>query len=222
MSQINSVIRATLTSGSLLLLALIPLGGALPAQQLSLGAGYTKMDGRIGDSESDHGVIVRLGIDLVSRAHLSWSLEGGMERLNEVHRQSTTTCVFPPGGGTGQCHFDIRNRDTGWSLGTTLRIAPNEALVRPYALVGLGFLTVREHERQLVTDDNGATLPNFTFDASFNDQALQGHLGAGLTARPAKWPVALYAEGRMTRLIHNYSGGIVGNWNPTVVVGIRR
>ena len=144
-----------------------------------------------------------------------------MERLNLVHRQSTTTC-FRPGGGTGPCHFDSRNRDTGWSLGTTLRLSPGTGPVRPYALVGLGFLTVREHQRQVVTNDAGETLDNFSFDGSFNDHALQGHLGAGITTRPAGWPVALYAEGRMTRLIHNYSGGIVGNWNPTVVVGVRR
>ena len=214
-------IRPTLTRGSLLLLLLMPAAVPAAAQQLSLGAGYTKMEGRIGDSQSDHGMIVRLGVDLVTRRYLTWGLEGGVERLNEVHRQSTTDC-FLPGGGTGPCHFDSRNRDTGWSLGTTLRIAPAEGSVRPYALVGLGYLTVRERNRQVVTDDTGATLPNFTYDASFNDQALQGHLGAGVTARPASWPVALYAEGRMTRLIHNYSGGIVGNWNPTIVVGVRR
>ena len=90
------------------------------------------------------------------------------------------------------------------SWGGAYGAAQNEAHVKPF------------------TDDTGATLPNFTYDASFNDQALQGHLGAGVTARPASWPVALYAEGRMTRLIHNYSGGIVGNWNPTIVVGVRR
>lgn len=213
--------RETLTRGSLFAMLLAPAAFPLSAQQLSLGAGYTKMEGRIGDSQSDHGMIVRLGVDLVSRRHLTWSVEGGVERLNEIRRQSTSDC-FLPGGGTGQCHFDSRNRDTGWSLGTSLRLAPAEGSLRPYAVVGLGYLTVRERNRQVVTDDTGATLPNFTYDASFNDQALQGHLGAGVTARPASWPVALFAEGRMTRLIHNYSGGIVGNWNPTIVVGIRR
>jgi hypothetical protein len=178
------------------------------------------MEGPIGDGQSDHGVLVRLGVDLVTRRHLTWSLEGGVERLNEVHRQSTTDC-FLPGGGTGPCHFDSRNRDTGWSLGTTLRIATAEGSLRPYAVVGSATSRPRAqpasgHRR------HRATLPNFTYDASFNDQALQGHLGAGVTARPASWPVALYAEGRMTRLIHNYSGGIVGNWNPTIVVGVRR
>lgn len=221
MPRLLPAIRPTLTRGSLLLLALCSSTRVLPAQQLSLGAGYTKMEGRIGDAQSDHGMIVRLGVDLVSRAHLTWGLEGAMERLNEIHRQSTTDCILP-GGGTGPCHFDSRSRDTGWSLGTTLRVAPGAGPVRPYALVGVGFLTVREQERQQVTDDAGNILPNFTFDGSYNDQALQGHLGAGITARPANWPVALYAEGRMTRLIHNYSGGIVGNWNPTIVVGIRR
>ena len=214
-------LQTTLTRGSFFFSLLLSAALPVSAQQLSLGAGYTKMEGRIGDSQSDHGMIVRLGVDLVTRRNLTWSLEGGVERLNEIHRQSTTDC-FLPGGGTGPCHFDSRNRDTGWSLGTTLRMAPADGPVRPYALIGLGFLTVREHDRQLVTDENGATLPNFTFDASFNDQALQGHLGAGVTARPASWPVAIYAEGRMTRLIHNYSGGIVGNWNPTIVVGVRR
>jgi hypothetical protein len=213
--------RTTLTRGSLLALLLAPAALPLSAQRFSLGAGYTKMEGRIGDAQSDHGMIVRLGVDLVSRRHLTWSVEGGVERLNEIRRQSTTDC-FLPGGGTGPCHFDSRNRDTGWSLGTTLRLAPAQGAVRPYALVGLGYLTVREHARQLVTDDGGVTLPNFTFDGHYNDQALQGHLGAGVTARPASWPVALFAEGRMTRLIHNYSGGLVGNWNPTVVVGVRR
>ncbi len=216
-----TAIRTTLTRGSLFVLLLTSAALPLSAQRISLGAGYTKMEGRLGDSQSDHGTVVRVGVDLLSRAHLSLALEGGMERLNEIHRQSSTTC-FLPGGGTGPCHFDSRNRDTGWSLGTTLRFAPGSGPVRPYALVGLGYLTVREHEQQVVTDDNGDRLENFTFEGSFNDPALQGHLGAGVTARPTSWPVALFVEGRMTRLIHNYSGGIVGNWNPTVVVGVRR
>lgn len=221
MTRLKHATFVTLIRGSLLLLPLTALVGPLSAQRLSLGAGYTKMEGRLGDSESDHGVIVRLGVDLVTRAHLSLALEGGMERLNEIHRQSSTTCVLP-GGGTGPCNFDIRSRDTGWSIGTTLRFSPGAGPVRPYALAGLGYLTVRQREKQLVTDGNGNTLPNFTFDGSYNDQALQGHLGAGVTAQPTSWPVALFAEGRMTRLIHNYSGGIVGNWNPTIVVGVRR
>ncbi len=221
MTLLTAAFRSTLTRGSLLLLALTPVTRALPAQQLSLGAGYTRMEGSIGDAQSDHGLAVRLGVDLVTRGSLVWGLEGAVERLNEVHRQSTTTCILP-GGGTGPCHFDSRNRDTGWSLGTTLRLMPGTGPLRPYALVGLGFLTVRTHERQQVTDNAGTTLPNFSFDGRFSDQALQGHFGAGLTARPASWPVGLFAEGRMTRLIHNYSGGIVGNWNPTIVFGVRR
>lgn len=214
-------IRTTLTRGSLFALLLTPAVLPLSAQQLSLGAGYTKMEGRLGDAQSDHGMVLRLGVDLVSRAHLTWALEGGVERLNEIHRASSTTCILP-GGATGPCHFDIRSRDTGFSLATTLRLAPSGGAVRPYALVGVGYLNVRQRERQQVTDDNGTTLPNFSFDGSYNDPALQGHLGAGITARPASWPLALYAEGRMTHLIHNYSGGIVGNWNPTIVFGVRR
>jgi hypothetical protein len=191
------------------------------AQQVSLGAGYTEMPGRIGDSQSEHGLLVRLGVDLRSGERFTWGLEGAIERLNEARNQTTSSCIVP-GGGTGTCRLDRRSRDTGWSLGTTLRISANDAPVRPYALVGLGLLTVRTWEQQVVTDAQGGALPNFSYEGTSSDAALQGHLGAGVTTRPASWPVGLYAEGRVTRLIHNYSGGLVANWNPTLVVGVRR
>ncbi len=215
MFLLRSAIRSTLTRGPLLLLALLPMTRALLAQQLSLGAGSTRMEGQLGDAQSDHGIAVRLGVDLLTRTHLTGAFEGVMERLNEAHRQSTDNCILP-GGGTGPCFFDSRSRDTGWSLGTTLRIAPGDGPV------GVGVLTVRQRQQQQVTDDAGNILTNFSFDGTFHAEALQGHLGAGITSRPAGWPVALHAEGRMTRVFHNDSGGLVGNWNPTFVVGVRR
>jgi hypothetical protein len=205
------------------LLLLCPLtiaNGQLVAQRLSVAAGVTRMPGRLGDAGSDHGAVLRIGVDLRSGRHFSWSLEGSVERLNELRRQFVQQCVLP-GGPVRSCSFDSRSRDTGWSLGTTLRVAPWMGAVRPYALVGLGFLRVREHGRTVVVDDQGTTLDNFSYDGTFNDDALQGHLGVGVAGRPTRWPVALFLEGRATRLLYNYSGGLYADWNPTAVVGVR-
>lgn len=205
---------------SLLFLVIAASAVPLGAQRLSAAAGYTHMPGRLGDPASERGAIVRVGVALRSGRRFSWSVEGSVERLNEERRLFVQQC-FLPSGAIGACSFDSRSRDTGWSLGTTLRVAPWDGAVRPYALVGLGLLRVREHSRTLAVDDQGNTLENFTSVGMYNDDALQGHLGVGLTSRPARWPVALFAEGRATYLMYSYSGGLYADWNPTAVLGVR-
>jgi hypothetical protein len=205
---------------ALLLFTMVGVGVPLGAQGLSVAAGITRMPGRLGDASSDRGAILRVGMGLKSGRHLSWSVEGSVERLNEQRRQFVQQCVLP-GGAIGSCSFDTRSRDTGWSLGTTLRVAPWMGAVRPYALVGLGFLRVREHGRTVAVDGQGNTLDNFSYDGTYNDDALQGHLGAGVNGRPTGWPVTIFVEGRATRLLYSYSGGLYADWNPTVVVGVR-
>jgi hypothetical protein len=206
---------------AVLVLALLASGAPLRAQRLSVGAGVTRMPGRLGDTNSDHGAILRIGVDLKSGRHLSWSVEGSVERLNEQRRQFVEQCIMP-GGTIASCSFDGRTRDTGWSLGSTLRVAPWTGALRPYAVVGLGFLRIRERSRMKVVDDQGRVLDNFSSDGTFSDDALQGHLGVGVTARRAGWPVAIMLEGRATRLLYNYSGGLYTDWNPTIVLGVRR
>lgn len=205
---------------SLLFVALVASAAPLGAQRFSVAAGYTHMPGRLGDPASERGGIVRVGVALRSGRRFSWSVEGSVERLNEERRQFVQQC-FLPSGAIGACSFDSRSRDTGWSVGTTLRVAPWDGTVRPYALVGLGLLRVREHTRTLAVDEQGNTLENFTYDGTSTYSALQGHLGVGLASRPARWPVALFLEGRASQLIYSYSGGLYADWNPTLVVGVR-
>lgn len=190
------------------------------AQEASVAVGYTSMAGQIGNSDSDHGIAFRLGVDLIGRRHFTWSFDGGIDRLNEDHRQSTADC-FLPGGSIGTCHFDSRSRDTGWSFGTIARVHPASSRVRPYLLFGLGLLHIREHLREVVTDDAGTVLPNFSIDGTFSDEALQGHLGGGVIVMPSGLPMGITVEGRTTRLFYNYSGGLQGSWNPVVMVGVR-
>ncbi len=205
---------------AVLLVALALSPAAASAQRAGLALGYSSMPGRIGERDSDHGVALRLGVDLAGGSRLTWGLEGGVDRLNGVHRQYSTDCVLP-GGAIGTCFFDERSRDTGWSLGTLLRLHAGPPRARPYLLVGLGLLTVRNHVRTEVVDGSGNPLPNFSSKGNYGDDALQGHLGAGVTLRPSGLPVGLTVEGRATRLINNYSGGFQGNWNPSITVGVK-
>jgi hypothetical protein len=202
---------------ALFALTLTPLAGLAQAPRFTLG--YTSMPGRLGESQSDHGLAFRVGLDPIRGQGVSWSIEGGIDRLNEFRRTFDETCALPT-GGTGTCHFDETARDTGWSVGTLLRIHPFGGEARPYLLVGVGFLWIRERRVVDATDDSGNTLANFTSDAVYGDQALQGHLGGGVEVRPPGFPVALVLEGRFTRLLYSYSGGPYWNWNPSIAAGV--
>jgi hypothetical protein len=180
---------------ALFALALTPVAGLAQAPRLTLG--YTSMPGRLGEPQSDRGLAFRVGFDLT---------------FDE-------TCALPT-GGTGTCHFDETARDTGWSVGTLLRIHPFGGEARPYLLAGVGFLKIRTRRVVDAVDDSGNTLPNFTSDAIYGDQALQGHLGGGVEVRPPGLPVGVVLEGRFTGLLYGYSGGPQWNWNPSIVAGV--
>ncbi len=194
--------------------------GSAAAQRISVAAGYTRMPGQLGNSQSDHGPAVRVGIDLLGQRRLTWRLEGGVDRLNEVRRQSQSVCILP-GGSTGTCSFDQRNRDTGWSLGTFLRFTARPDRSGPYALAGLGVLTVRDRVWNEARDSTGTLLPNFSVNGTSSDGALQGHLGAGFAIHPPGSKIGIGLEGRATALLHNYSGGLQWNWSPTVLMVVR-
>ena len=203
-----------------LALGLVLAATPAAAQQITLEAGYTRMPGRIGSSRSDQGALLRAGIHTALGSHVLLGVEGAVERLNQHYQESSTTC-FLPGGGTGPCFFRLWERDVGWSLGAVLRVMPRRAAVTPYLLIGAGYLSVRQHSRQEAEDAAGNPLPNFVYDASFGDAALQAHAGAGVELRPAGSPLGFSAEFRATRLVHNYSGGIQADWNPNVALGLR-
>ncbi len=194
--------------------------GSASAQRTSVAAGYTRMPGRLGDSQSDHGLAVRVGVDLLGRNHFTWGLEGGVDRLNEIRRQGQSVCILP-GGSTGTCTFHQRNRDTGWSLGTFLRFTARPGRSGPYALAGLGVLTVRDRTWNEARDSTGTLLPNFSVNGTSSDGALQGHLGAGFVIQPAGSRIGIGFEGRATALLHNYSGGLQWDTSPTFLVVVR-
>ncbi|HEU5219548.1 MAG TPA: outer membrane beta-barrel protein [Gemmatimonadales bacterium] len=200
------------------LLASTPFDAA--AQRLGLSVGYTKLPGSLGDSRSDEGIALRLGAELNPRSMLRFGFEAGMERLNEIRYGFTTSCIHPA-GGTATCSFDSRYRDTAWSLAAILRAGPNAGPVRPYVLLGVGVLSVRTHTRSTTTDSTGAHLTNFEFNGTTSDGALAAPLGAGVLFRPAGSPFGLGLEGRVTPVLHNYSGGPVINWSPSLVLGVR-
>jgi hypothetical protein len=202
---------------ALFALALTPVAGLAQAPRLTLG--YTSIPGRLGEPQSDHGLAFRVGFDPIRGQGVSWSIEGGVDRLNEFRRAFDETCALPT-GGTGTCHFDETARDTGWSVGTLLRIHPFGGEARPYLLAGVGFLKIRTRRVVDAVDDSGNTLPNFTSDAIYGDQALQGHLGGGVEVRPPGLPVGVVLEGRFTGLLYGYSGGPQWNWNPSIVAGV--
>lgn len=194
--------------------------GSAAAQRISVAAGYTRMPGRLGDSQSDHGLAVRVGLDLLGRNHLTWRLEGGVDRLNEVRRQGQSVCILP-GGSTGTCTFNQRNRDTGWSLGTFLRFTARPGRSGPYAVAGLGVLTIRDRLWNEARDSTGRVLSNFSVNGTSSDGALQGHLGVGFSIQPAGSRIGIGLEGRASPLLHFYSGGPQLNWSPTLLMVIR-
>jgi hypothetical protein len=209
---------AALSAALCLTLALAP---ASAAQSIGLAAGYTKIPGRLGDTRSDHGLALRLGLDLTGGRRVRLALEAGYDRLNPLANRFRTDCVLP-GGGTGPCDFDRRVRDHGLSLSLLTRIRANRAAVTPYLLIGIGVLSVRTHEWQEVRDAAGTLLPNFSVDGTYTDGAAQGHLGGGLIIRGGRLPFDFTLEGRATGLLHNYSGGPATDLGPTFVLGIRR
>lgn len=193
---------------------------SLQAQSGMVGVGYSGKTRGLGDRDSDHGPALRVGFDLVAGRWLSWSLEGGLDRFNVVNRQYSDNC-FLPGEIIGTCFFKTRDRDVGWSGGTVLRLHPARSALRPYGLVGLGLLHLRQHRKSDAADAAGNPLPNFIFEAAYSTDALQAHLGAGLSIRPAGWPVRGLVEARATRVFYNYSGGLQAGWNPIVLIGVQ-
>jgi hypothetical protein len=103
-------------------------------------------------------------------------------------------------------------------VGTLLRVHPFGGDVRPYLLVGVGFLHIRQRRVGHTTDESGNTLSNS--DAVYGGQALQGHLGGGVEVRPPGFPVALVLEGRITGLLYGYSGGPDGSGSPSIAAGV--
>ncbi len=207
----------TLSAQTALILIYLVVSPPKPvnAQNVNVAIGYTNMPGRIGDVGSDKGIAARVGIDIRRGSHIALGLEAGLDYLNAHRIQNTTTCYE-----VGTCHFDVRARDTGWSVGTILRVYPGSFQLRPYGLIGLGYLKIREHEVQFVVDDAGNPLPGFSYDSTSTDDAAQVHIGAGVATKPSRLPIDFYVEGRATRLFYNYSGGLDWSWSPTVVFGI--
>jgi hypothetical protein len=190
------------------------------AQRLGLSVGYSRIPGRIGDASSNEGIGLRAGLELNPRSIVRFGFEAGIDRLNESRRFSQTSCVHPA-GGTATCHFDSRDRDIGFSIAAILRAGPNAGTVRPYALVGLEVMSVRTRGRQVVTDSTGAHLTNFEFDGTTTDGVLAAPLGLGMLFRPAGSPVGIGLEGRLTPMLHNYSGGPMIEWSPSLALTVR-
>lgn len=204
-----------------ILLALAALASSTAsAQRLGLSVGYSRIPGRIGDFNSNEGIGVRAGFELNPRSRFRFGFEAGMDRLNESRRFSETTC-FHPAGGTATCHFDSRDRDIGLSIAAILRAGPNAGTVRPYALLGLEAMSVRTRSRQVVTDSTGAHLTNFEFEGTATDGVLGAPLGLGVLFRPAGSPVGIGVEGRLTPMLHNYSGGLMIEWSPSLALTVR-
>jgi opacity protein-like surface antigen len=206
------------------LTALILLSASLTApasaQRLGVSVGYSRMTGPIGNQDSDEGITVHAGAELNPGSLVRFGVEAGLDRLNENRRFFATTC-FHPAGGMATCYFNSRDRDTGWSLGTTARVGPKQGQVRPYLLAGLGVLSVRTRSTSTATDSTGAHLTNFEFDGSHSDGALIAPLGAGVLFRPAGSPVGVGIEARMTPLLYGYDGGPWLSWNPSVALTVR-
>ena len=202
----------------LALLALAP--STASAQRFGLSVGYTRIPGRIGYLFSNEGLGLRAGIELNPRSIVRFGFEAGIDRLNASGGFSQSTCVHPA-GGTATCHFDSRNRDTGLSLSAILRAGPNGGTVRPYALVGLEAMSVRTRSSQVVTDSTGAHLTNFEFDGTTTDGALGAPLGLGVLFRPGGSPFGVGLEGRLTPMLHNYSGGMMIEWSPSLALTVR-
>ena len=204
-----------------ILLALATLAcSTASAQRLGLSVGYSRIPGRIGDANSNEGIGIRAGFELNPRSVLRFGFEAGFDRLNESRRFTQTSC-FHPAGGTATCYFDSRDRDTGLSLAAILRAGPNAGTVRPYALLGLEAMSVRTRGRQIVTDSTGAHLTNFEFDGTTTDGVLGAPLGLGVLFRPAGSPLGIGVEGRLTPMLHNYSGGMMIEWGKSLALTVQ-
>ena len=204
----------------LILLALATLASTASAQRFGFSVGYSRIPGRIGDANSNEGIGVRAGFELNPRSVVRFGFEAGIDRLNENRRFSQTNCLHPA-GGTATCYFDSRDRDTGLSLAAILRAGPNAGTVRPYALLGLEIMSVRTRGRSVVTDSTGAHLPNFEFDGTTTDGVLGAPLGLGVLFRPAGSPLGIGVEGRLTPMLHNYSGGMMIAWSKSLALAVR-
>ena len=204
-----------------LALFLAAFSAAVPAaaQELSAAVGYVRVTGKLGEQNSTHGPALRLGISFPSGSHVIFSLEGGLDFLDEARYTASQTCVLP-GGGTGQCFLDTRNRDVGRSLTGQVRFVLPGERASPYLLLGLGILSTRTREKSVVTDAQGNVLSNFSFAGHHNDDAIQGPIGAGVAfgARGARIRIVL--EGRATPLLHNYSGGMQLDVSPSGTMGV--
>lgn len=192
----------------------------LLAQGFSVAAGYGKVLGSVGDGQSDRGGLARIGVTLAARGALLWSVEGEVHRQNEHRIQATNDCLRPD-ASVGPCFFDSRWRDTGWSLGANLRIHGGAGGLRPYALVGLGVMSVRTRSTSVAVDELGNDLPNFSGTSRYNDDGLVVQLGGGVATHPAHSPLGFFVEARGSRFYHVYDGSPMGHWNPSLVVGVR-
>jgi hypothetical protein len=206
------------------LTALILLTTALStpalAQRLGVSVGHSRITGRIGSLDSNEGTSLRVGAELNPGSLFRVGFEAGMDRLNEHRRFLQTTC-FHPAGGTATCSSNSRDRDTGWSFALTLRAGPNAGRVRPYILAGLGVLSTRTRTSSVATDSTGAHLTNFEFEGTSSDGAFMAPLGGGVLFRPAGSPVGIGIEARLTPLLHNYSGGMMIEWSPSLALTMR-
>jgi hypothetical protein len=216
---VDSGVKRFLVLGTLAGVA-VAGGGPVIAQEATVAVGYTKMPGRLGGLFSDHGPSLRLGADLFGGSAVRFGAELGLDRLNQDRREFTQTC-FLPSGGTGTCHFETLSRDLAISVSALLRLEVPTGTIRPFGVVGLGFLHVREHSRSIVTDSAGNHLTNFEFEGSSADDALQGHLGSGLAIHPRGWRIGIVVEGRLSYLIYGYSGGLVSGWMRSALAGVR-
>lgn len=204
-----------------ILLALATLiSSPASAQRLGLSVGYSRIPGPIGDANSNEGIGVRVGVELNPRSVVRFGFEAGIDRLNENRRFTQISC-FHPAGGTATCYFDSRERDTGLSLVAILRAGPNAGTLRPYALLGLEVMSVRTRGRSVVTDSTGAHLPNFEFNGTTTDGVLGAPLGLGVLFRPAGSPLGIGVEGRLTPMLHNYSGGMMIEWSKSLALTVR-
>jgi hypothetical protein len=205
----------------IILLALATLASSsASAQRLGVSVGYSRIPGQIGHYFSNEGIAVRAGAELNPGSIFRVGVEAGMDRLNESRQFSQISCLHPA-GGTATCYFNSRNRDTGWSFAAILRAGPKSGRVRPYILAGLGVMSVRTRGSSMVTDSTGAHLTNFEFDGTSSDGALMAPLGAGVLFRPAGSPVGIGIEARLTPLLHNYSGGPMLEWSPSLALIVR-
>ena len=92
--------------------------------------------------------------------------------------------------------------------------------VRPYVLVGLGFLSVRARSRSTATDSTGAHLTNFEFDGTRSEGVYVAPLGGGVLFRPAGSPIGVGIEARMTPMLYSYDGGRIGV-SPSLMLIVR-